>query len=347
MKITDLPKKIAKLNNKDKTLFKRYFTISLQESHLVVPKGLYPWITKTFGSVAAVKKQKVLNILNNFTYEGALYNQLRSNRPMVSQEVNLEEYQNGDIFVNPKDSTPEDTFGRIYGTDDISAANIAKYDDKHGLIIFNKFNPLKVSKEELENHFSSAMKWFEKAHAEDKKAVYPILLWNSLFKSGASVVHGHMQTLLSDIPYGRIGRKNALVQEYKTKYKTNYFDDLYKIHESLGLGFTNKKIKIYTSLTPAKEKETVIISEELNKEVIDQVYYIVEAFKKLGVNSFNMFAILKPYTKWNLPIIIRIVDRGSISNKTTDVGALELFTQHAVIGSDPYQVIKEIKKQSL
>lgn len=348
MNILKLPNKVNKLNAKDKALFNRFFEYDLSVGTLNPTSQMIDWIRKTFGNIEKVKNQKILNIINKFTFEGALYNELRALRPMGSkQEIILDEFKQNDVLADPWHTTPEDSFGRIRNFHDVSASNIAKYDTNHGLIIFNKFSPLLVTREELGNHFQTAMHWFNKAHEIDNKGVYPILLWNCLFKSGASLAHGHMQTLLSHSPYGRLRRKNEIIAEYKRKYKTNYFNDLFKIHEKLGLAFNHNNVKIFVSLTPAKEKETVIISDSLNKETIDSVFNVVEAFKNMGVQSFNMFAILEPYIKWNLPIVIKLVDRGSLSNKTTDVGALELFTQQAVISSDPYKVFKEVKKRFL
>jgi hypothetical protein len=48
----------------------------------------------------------------------------------------------------------------------------------------------------------------------------------------------------------------------------------------------------------------------------------------------------------HMPVIVRIVDRGSLSNKTADVGSMDLFAQ-SVIGSNPYNVMRELKKKLL
>ena len=68
-------------------------------------------------------------------------------------DVQLAEASAHDLFSNPYENTPEDVFGRVIGKHCVTASNIAKGDGLHGLVIFNEFNPLHFSREEvLEQH---------------------------------------------------------------------------------------------------------------------------------------------------------------------------------------------------
>jgi hypothetical protein len=63
--------------------------------------------------------------------------------------------------------------------------------------------------------------------------------------------------------------------------------------------------------------------------------------------SFNMGIILPPMNKdaaWKgFPVIARMVSRGSLSNKTSDIGGVELYAGSNVIETDPYKVFEKIK----
>jgi len=63
--------------------------------------------------------------------------------------------------------------------------------------------------------------------------------------------------------------------------------------------------------------------------------------------SFNIGIIFPPLNKdegWeDFPVIARIVDRGKLSNKTVDVGGMEMYARSNVIETDPYKVFEKIK----
>ena len=54
-----------------------------------------------------------------------------------------------DSFASPLENTTEDTFGRITGRHCVTASNIAKCDELHGLVIFKNSHPLKWGREEV------------------------------------------------------------------------------------------------------------------------------------------------------------------------------------------------------
>src|SRR4029078_9467728 len=60
----------------------RLFTVSMTTGHLDAPPAMHAWITKLFGSVDAVRAQRIVRVTNNVTLEGALFNDLRAMRPM-------------------------------------------------------------------------------------------------------------------------------------------------------------------------------------------------------------------------------------------------------------------------
>jgi len=343
--ITDIDKIIKKLPKEKRKLFNKIFKVSVTKGKVVPPKEMYSWIKNQFGSVKNVKSQKIVKIDNIITNEGTLFNWLRSMKPMeMSKE--MPDLSKKDPFCTPLKLTPEDVFGRIKGKHCITASNIAKYDGFHGLIIFNKHNPLDFNKEEVADYIDTGFKWFKAANKEDKKAIYPLLMWNCLWKAAAGVVHGHMQVSLTR---KRHYNKVEFLRKVAKKYKGNYFEDLFKIHKELGLGLEYKGIKVMANLTPIKEKETILISNNLNNNLEEAIHKVLRCLiDKLGVQSFNMAILIKPMKDvkgWeNFPIIVRIVDRGKLNFKTCDMGCMEVYSGNSIVASDPFKVFDELKR---
>jgi hypothetical protein len=350
--IIDIEKNISSLKKSDKELFERFFDVNVMKGKLKIPKKMQGWVTKTFGSTKAVEEQKIVKVFNKITFETALYNELRSKRPIDakagSSAIEEIEKSRGDPFCNPITGTPSDVFGRIKGEKSITASNVAKYDGLHGLIIFNEHNPLKISKAKIVDYLKTADEWFEKAHKNNKNAKYPFLIWNCLWRSASSIIHGHMQTVLGEgNHYAEAEYLNKIRKDYLNSYGTDFFEEYFQVHKSLGLAKEIKKIKVFTNIVPRKDKEITIISNSNNNSFKEQIHNCVKTLtEEFGVKSFNLGIIIPPVTKekgWeDFPFIARVLDRGNIKNKTGDIGGMELFARSNVIETDPYKLINKI-----
>lgn len=341
--ILNLPEAVAKLSPTRRNRFDTIFRASRSEGSMTIPAEMRSWVKKQFGSIAKVERQEILRVTNHRLHEGTLFNALRASRPMhvepVDTDALLEQTQK-EPFRNPETMTPEDTFGRVHGASEITASNVAKYDANHGLVIFNNPNPLAVTRRETLHHYETAEAWLVAMRREHDEE-FGVIAWNCLWKAGASLVHGHMQVLLSE-PYAHAELLRSAALGYRRKFKKPYFDALYAIHEDLGLATTVDGHRCFASITPRKEKEVVILSDSMNG-LSDRVYGTIQAYRKLGVASFNVATILPPWR--GFPIITRLVDRGALGAKTTDIGVMELFLGHNVVASDPVKVWKAVKSK--
>ena len=308
--------------------------------------------------IESLENQRIVNIYNEWTGQGTLYNSLRSRRPGMNidltekrsklMQIMRNSKKNCD-FCSPEDKTPEDVFGRVKGTHSITAANIAKYDVWSSLVIFKKHNPLEFNQEELSDYLETSFKWFETVYNTDKNYKFPFFVWNCLPRAGASLVHGHSQILMTkDRSYARVESVKRASLEYKNDTKGDYLNDLYTVHKSLGLSYQLGDVRLFASITPVKEKEIIIISPgPLSK--LDQtknvIYNTLRCFiDVLGVESFNMSIACPPMDENDtFPYIIRIVDRGDISKSTADMGGMELYGS-TVVAEDPYNVIKKLRE---
>lgn len=345
--ITDLPTLIGDLPAEDRRLCERLFHVSAVTGEIVAPEAMSAWITKFFGSVEAVRRQRIVKVTNLVTMEGALFNELRANRPFeVKGAEELRQVlaeSKGDPFCQPEDGTPADTFGRVSGTHSISAGNVAKYDGHHGLVVFAAHDPLTFSQEEVRDYFATGRRWAAAALASDPMAKYYFFIWNCLWKSGASIVHGHAQvTMTREMHYAKVEALRRAALAYRAQEGRDYFADLYRAHDLLGLAWTNGDVRGMAYLTPIKEKEVLLLASAEGEPLYDEVHRVLDRFLRLGVKSFNVVLYQPPLAPagedWTgFPVLVRLVDRGDPNNKTADFGAMELYAA-SVVASDPFKV---------
>jgi hypothetical protein len=353
--IAELDDLLARLPAETRMAASRVFQVSTTVGRLDPPAEMSGWIEKLFGSVAAVREQRIVRVTDLVTLEGALFNELRARRPMEvkgADEVRrtIEEAR-GDPFCRPETGTPADTFGRLRGEHGITASNIAKYDGQHGVLVFDEHDPLApVDEAILRDHLATARRWAMAALEDDPGARYYFLMWNSLWRAGGSIVHGHMQmTTTRGMHYPRIEALRRQAAAYWERNAHDYFDDRWAVHRDLGLGLEVGRARVFASLTPVKEREVIVLGRpgEDESTLAAGIARTVTALRTLGVLAHNMALYLPPLAPdgddWRrFPPIARLVDRGDPANKTSDIGAMELYAA-SVISSDPFRVAEALR----
>ena len=78
----------------------------------------------------------------------------------------------------------------------------------------------------------------------------------------------------------------------------------------------------------------------------DALARVIAAYRSIGVLAYNMALYLPPLAPdgedWRrFPPIARFVDRGDPANKTSDIGAMELYAA-SVIATDPFRTIEAL-----
>jgi len=323
--IVSLPEMLEKLTDDERAIFDRIFTVQKVFGTFADDAETDEALKNFFGKLEGYKNQTIIKTFNKVTYEGALYNSIRAERP-VKMVLKPEDFKEAlDSAKRDFDYVPEDVFGSVKGIHSFTSANIAKYDSVHSLVIFDDDNPLEFSREEIKDYFDTAVQWFHKAHAAFPDAIYPLFIWNCLWKSGGSIVHGHAQILLaSDQHYAKIEYLRHMSHEYEKQHIANYFADLFRVHQSLGLGIEHNGFKVMTYLTPLKEKELIILTPTVDEEFTNFLYEVLDCYiHDIGVTSFNLSMAFPPAKHvdedWgHFPVVVRIVDRGNPLSKISD-----------------------------
>ncbi|MPZ24011.1 MAG: hypothetical protein GEU28_10825 [Dehalococcoidia bacterium] len=353
--ILNLEEMVDALGHDEHMLCDRILSISSVHGRIDPPEEMKPWIRNQFGSVEATLEQKIIKVTNQVTLEGTLYNWLRSNRPMwrgsdinIAQELLDMGY---DPLGDPFTGTPADEFGRVEGEYCVTASNIAKFDGFHGLIVFNERHPLKFTREQVQDYFATGDRWAARAHETDQSAIYYLMIWNCLWRAGASLLHGHAQVMLGrDLHYPSIERlrRDALI--YGAQFRSNYFDDLYTVHQSLNCAFERKGVRFIASLTPVKENEIILTTDQPRDVLADAIFDVLTVYRdKLGVTSFNLAMYGPPLARtsenWEgFPTVVRIVDRGDPKSRTADFAAMEIYAA-SVVAHDPLRLAALLRQE--
>jgi hypothetical protein len=352
--ISDLDALVATLPAEDKVRFERIFHLCLADAKLSPPETMRNWLASQFGSVDAVRWQQIVKVTNKVTLEGALFNALRARRPLQAPPLaeNLEERidnREGCDFCSPLEHTPAAIFGRIQGRHCVTASNVAKYDGWHAVIVFDEHHPLLFTADQVADYLDTSQRWAQTVHEIDPNACYPFFLWNCLWRSGASILHGHAQmTLTGDMHYAKVEAWRQAALRYRAANDADYFSDLVAVQRALGLALDLGTATIFPSLTPFKEKETHIVARQLDDDFKSALFLVLNTFvERLGVQSFNLALYQPPLgdtpEDWcGFPHMIRIVDRGGLENSTSDVGAMEFFAQ-SVIVTDPFRIADALR----
>src|SRR2546428_3025147 len=289
--ITELEERIAELPPDARAAAERIFTVSTTTGRLDPPSEMREWIIKQFGSVDAVTTQRIVRVTNLVMMEGALFNDLRARRPVevrgadeVRQTI---ERSRGDPFCHPETGTPADTFGRIHGEHGLTASNVAQYDTYHGVLVFDEHDPLAaMDATVIRDRLLTARRWALAANEEDPTAKDYFLVWNCLWRAGGSIVHGHMQmTVTRGMHYPRVELLRRRSLAYDEQHGRDYFDDLWLVHEALGLGLERGGARIFAALAPIKESEVIILGRpgEDESSLATGIAGVISAYRKQGV----------------------------------------------------------------
>lgn len=339
--VTRLPGIVQELAPNMDEVISRIYSWYVEPGRMVFPDTMKEWVREKYGDI---ETQQIVRVINNLTGESTLFNSVRARRPVLTPRAeearDVQALAEAGPFANPLEETPADTFGRIDGDHWITASNIAKYDYLHAIIIAKDENPYVTTEPQIADMISVAVRWCQDAHRANPEAVYPFLIWNFLWRAGASIVHNHAQVLLTHRPYTAPARIEQVREEYRCRYGAEYYDDLFRVHTAIGLGLVYRNARIMAHLTPKKEHEVVIVTQSPH-DLAPALAKVLECYQNIGVQSFNA-AVYMPRLDEQGHYVAWLVDRGDLRSRTSDIGGMELYAGTPVVSSDPFRLMEHL-----
>ncbi len=336
----------------------RLFEIRRAVAHTDPPPAMAAWLTEHFGSVDAVREQRIIRVLDRVTLEGTVFAPLRARRPIdgggadpADERLAAEIAATvGDPFCSVEDGTPAADWGRVRGAHVTSGANAAAYDANHGVLVFDAHDPLAFDAAEVADLLALGRRWADAVRSADPAADRYLLIWNCLWRAGGSVIHGHAQVLLGhDRHHARLERWRRDAAAYAAGTGDGYLDDLLAAHRDLGLAIDLDGATLIASLVPVKERELWLVAQpgvdDLDQRFRTAVGRAVAAYRDtLGVRAFNLALWRPPLDEpWpELRPLVRLVDRGAPFVRPSDIAAMELFAS-PVVGADPFETVAALR----
>ena len=105
-------------------------------------------------------------------------------------------------------------------------------------------------------------------------------------------------------------------------------------------------VKILANITPFKDNEIILLADKLNLAFKETIYDVLACFRdRLGITSFNLHLATPPLAEseesWeDFPIVVRLVDRGDLHNRSSDIGGLEIYAS-SVVATDPFELTRQ------
>lgn len=311
-----------------------------------------------------IEYQSLICVRDNHLGTEALFNPIRARRvrkasgsdPALILDRELE--KNGCPWCEPdrwhaqqRDMWTDD-FGEAYSSDGRvrAAANWARPTPISGLVLGdeNMHNLLRLTKEEFLSLFEAAESYIHLARKKRPEARYFMIYMNGGRKSAGSVPHAHLQVV------GRMDRHFGFPERVIAQCPPNYWANTQAIHDMLGLAVTDiqKDVHAWASLVPTKERDITATSPSIMAGA-DAIFDALSTLRQHGTNNFSLVAFLSPAAWTHNPdsrfaswpnVLWRIVDRGDLRARHSDIGCLELLGESTVVASDPFQVAQWLRE---
>lgn len=318
----EITNKVKKLDKKYKDIFDRIYEI---EEEI----GTQKFPLKIKDKYKNFKKQKITIIRNKVLGLETHFNLLRSKRkkPKI-----LQKFQEGFcVFCNPQQFTPsEDIIGKLENKYAITASNLMKATKHHGLIIFKKHKNFTIK--DINGALDLSFLWFKKNKGNK------FLIWNYLWKAGASIIHPHFQIFSTNkLPF-RLKEIKRKFEDYKKNYGNEYLEDLFILHKKLGLAKEKNGLKVIINLTPFKENEIILIAKDWEKQK-NKLSKLILKYLNIGIESFNFFL----FYDGEFEKIGFLLDRGKLNELNSDIGTLEIYA-FSIVSFDPFILARDLLK---
>src|SRR5690606_3624392 len=120
---------------------------------------------------------------------------------------------------------------------------------------------LSFDEDRVASYLDTALEWAVEARRWDPEAKYFFFMWNCLWKSGASIIHGHAQMALGrGLHYAKVEAWRRAAEAYRARHGQSYFEDLTRVHAALDLAWRWGDTDCLAYLTPIKDNEVLLIS---------------------------------------------------------------------------------------
>lgn len=192
--------------------------------------------------------------------------------------------------------------GRIKVGEAVLFANLFSLGKYHPVIALSKahfLRPSEFSPELIGNGFKATRRFLDMAYDEDPSALYASVNANYLFPAGASLVHPHLQMMITTIAYSYQAQLIDASAAYFQKNGSSYFMDLVETEKMTNARYIAQKgawhwLAAYSpmgtnEIMAVHERETDFgrLTESDISDLSDGISRVLACYEGLGHLSFN------------------------------------------------------------
>jgi hypothetical protein len=204
----------------------------------------------------------------------------------------------------------------------------------------------------------AAQEFLRAVYLTDASAVFAAVCANYLFPAGASLVHPHLQMLVTPMPYSYHARMLNASHLYYEKYGSSYFDDLLTEEKRIGERFAQQNRWYWlAAFSPMGSNEIVAIhekeadfgmlSDEDLRDLSHGISKVLLFYERLGLLSFNftLFSVRQNARTGGFRCVFEIISRQNLyPNYRNDDYFLQKMLQSELIFNLPEELAQHLKK---
>lgn len=251
--------------------------------------------------------------------------------------------------------------GRIRIGDAVLFANLFSVGAYHPVIALCGTHFLKLREftpQLLGDGFKAAHEFLRFVYNRDPSAVFTALCMNYLFPAGASIVHPHMQLLVTPIAYSYHARMKDAGHRYFEKYGTSYFDDLASEEKRIGERYITRQNSWhwFAAFSPmgsneitaihVKEADFAALSDGDLKDLSLGISKALLLYESLGHLSFNftLYSVRQTARADGFRCVFKIISRQNLyPNYRNDDYFLQKMLQSELIFNLPEELAEQLK----
>ena len=227
----------------------------------------------------------------------------------------------------PEDLVPG---GRIARGEATLLPNLFALGAYHPLVVLSRAHFLELdgfTPALLADGLGLAREFLRRVHARDRQAPYAFVGANYLLPAGASIVHPHLQMLVTPLPYTRHERLLDACRGHHEQHGGSLLDDLAAEEERLGARFIGRRggWRWVAAFAPQGCNEILAVHEtagdlaEIDEgevhELAAGVAAVLGAYARIGLLCFNyaLFSVRRDVAAPGFRLFFRIVSRQNLS----------------------------------
>lgn len=244
--------------------------------------------------------------------------------------------------------------GRIQKGEAVAFPNLFPYSKHNAVVIFSGQHYVRLEEftaELIKNAFLAAQEYIQSVAETDSKADYASINWNYLPPSGGSILHPHIQPIVSESPTNYQALINEKGAKYEQETGQEFFISLYETEKSLGerwigeLGnvawlhaFAPKSHHDYIAIFP-KAHSIFDVSEEDWLNFAKGIKVMFATLHEQGFASFNMMLNVSLDRESRQPVYAHLIPRLTIGMlNTSDINSFQALHQEPLSFRTPEEI---------